>query len=405
MTIVAGLLSIRLYTELAPREVLGGASLVMGAMTLLMNLIVAPFTQTQVRYQAEYSRLGQGDSYQVFILQHALVATLMAGVPMTACLLVWPATRLGSSVIVIPMLAVWALSTTLRNVLVGRLNADRRQRQYSRFIALEAVSIALATAVALLVWKSIEAFIAGQIVGLLLAIILSRSCMPVLYRRAVIDGDIRRRLEWQRIYLYGSPFAAIFVLEWLVNQTDRYILAMHLTLDAVGLYAAAFMLASRPAMLAGTILSDLLRPVLFATTNLGSRSIRNFETAWLGIQLVSSACMIAVFLFAGELIAEIFLGEAYRPGAPELMELIAAAYGVRAIALVMENQIYAREQPSRIAIAKLLPTIVVTTSALLLIPVMGLTGAALANLCAQISFVIACLLAHMVRPQQMAHRP
>ena len=114
VTIVAGLLSIRLYTELAPREVLGGASLVMGAMTLLMNLIVAPFTQTQVRYQAEYSRLGQGDSYQVFILQHALVATLMAGVPMTACLLVWPATRLGSSVIVIPMLAVWALSTTLQ---------------------------------------------------------------------------------------------------------------------------------------------------------------------------------------------------------------------------------------------------------------------------------------------------
>ena len=42
MTIVAGLLSIRLYTELAPREVLGGASLVTGASSLATRWGISP---------------------------------------------------------------------------------------------------------------------------------------------------------------------------------------------------------------------------------------------------------------------------------------------------------------------------------------------------------------------------
>src|SRR5881398_3500080 len=51
---LAGLVGVRLLTELAPREVMGNASLLLGAVILGRNIFVAPFSNAQIRFHPEY---------------------------------------------------------------------------------------------------------------------------------------------------------------------------------------------------------------------------------------------------------------------------------------------------------------------------------------------------------------
>ncbi|MEM8977840.1 MAG: polysaccharide biosynthesis C-terminal domain-containing protein, partial [Pseudomonadota bacterium] len=107
-------------------------------------------------------------------------------------------------------------------------------------------------------------------------------------------------------------------------------------------------------------------------------------------QIVCSLLIVFAFYILGKPVAQVMLAEPYRDGAPELMVWISAAYGIRAVALVLENCAYAIEQPRRIAVAKGVPVIVGVCVALLLVPRSGAIGAALANCAAQLVYVAAC---------------
>src|SRR5262245_41822197 len=63
VTVVTGLVSLRLLTELAPPSVFGGANLLIGMLTLGMHALLAPITQTQLRYHSSYQDVGDGDLY------------------------------------------------------------------------------------------------------------------------------------------------------------------------------------------------------------------------------------------------------------------------------------------------------------------------------------------------------
>ena len=55
----AGLVAIRLLTELAPKEVFGEASLVLGAMMLGRQVFLGPIWNAQLRFHPEYRQKGQ----------------------------------------------------------------------------------------------------------------------------------------------------------------------------------------------------------------------------------------------------------------------------------------------------------------------------------------------------------
>lgn len=389
ITILAGLLSVRIFTELAPQHVFGGANLLIGIMVVSMHCLVAPVTQTQIRYQTEYSARGLGDDYERTVWHLAMGASAVAATPALAALIVWPDARVGAGLAVIPLLSVWIITTTAKSVVVGRLNAERRQLSYGLFIAAEALTILIATTVALFCNASIEALIAGQIIGTAcpLLIFWARHGKPWRHPQ---DG-------WQidsetlcSIWRYGLPFAPILLFEWLANQTDRYILASYMELSDVGIYAAAFAIASKPAMIVGGVLTDLLRPLLFADADsTSSKSDRHLHT-WFVLQAISSTAVVIMFVSCGEEIAGLLLAEGYREGTPVLMNWIAAAYGIRALAMVLEHRAYAMEQPHRIAMIKVVPVIVGVGTAVFIIPVVGLVGAAMANFTAQLTYILAC---------------
>ncbi|MEM9357042.1 MAG: oligosaccharide flippase family protein [Pseudomonadota bacterium] len=388
-TILFGLVGVRLFTELAPREVFGGASLMTGVMVFVVSGLIAPVTQCHVRYQAEYTQEGHGDRYAWTMMLLALATSVVAASLVMLALLFVAEMRAGAGLTILPIVLAWALATAIRSIIVGRLNAERRQRDYSQYLALEALLVLLLTAAALSLSVTVEAILFGQVAGMSLTFCLLWH-VPCKPRKEVREkSDFLRRVRG-KIISYGVPFSVIFRLEWLVNQSDRYILGMYLDLAAVGVYAAAFGLASRPSIITATIISDHLRPALFSSQKTSPIVAAKFVRFWLLLQFVCSLLIVLGFYTLGESLAQLMLAEPYRNGAPELMIWISAAYGIRAIALVLENCAYAFEQSRRIALAKGVPVVVGISMALLLVPQSGAAGAAMANCAAQLVYMGAC---------------
>ncbi len=391
-SILFGLIGVRVFTELAPRDVFGGASLLTGVTVFVVSGLIAPVTQCHVRYQAEYTQQGKGDRYAWLMMLHATAASAVAVCPLIIALSFMPETRAGAGWTVIPIVLAWALATAVRSINISRLNAERRQRAYSLYLAAESSLILLITFAALLLSATVEAILIGQVAGMVLTFCLLWHVPREPKSEGQIDSNFSKRVRRQ-ICCYGAPFALIFGLEWLVNQTDRYILGLHLDLAAVGSYAAAFALASRPSIIAATVISDHLRPALFASQRKSVDVAAKFVRVWLLLQLLCSSLIIFAFYILGEFVAQVMLAKPYRNGAPELMVWISAAYGIRSIALVLENYAYATEQPGRVAIAKSFPIVVGVSMALFLVPKFGAVGAAMANCTAQLVYVGACAIA------------
>ena len=245
VTLLTGLISIRLFTELAPQSVFGGANLLIGMLTLGMNALVAPIAQTQIRYHSAYNDAGVGDRYTRIVARLAALAALLIASLMTVLLLGWPALRVGGGATIVGWLAIWIAVSTCRGVLINRVHAERQQKRYALWLASEAVLTMVATATALFLWPTVEGYIAGQVCGAALATI-GFARLPK--RRAPTTDSERRALgdsAWRQFATYGLPFLPFALLGWLSNFSDRYVLAALLDTASVGQYVAAFGIANR----------------------------------------------------------------------------------------------------------------------------------------------------------------
>lgn len=250
------------------------------------------------------------------------------------------------------------------------------------------------TALALLAWPTIEGYIAGQTAGIALAALafgrLKRAAGP---GRPDLEGRLRRD-AWRQITSYGLPFAALGLLGWLSNLSERYVLAATLDAAAVGQYVAAFSIASRPPTMVAGLLTDILRPEMFEAENRreGARARRAYF-AWLAVQASAVALTSLAFLAFGTEIAALLLAESYRHGAPAIMGWIAIGYGFLAMAQAVENRVLSRAASRRLVLPKLAGAGANLALAIVLIPKFGVTGAAQANAFGQLLYLAGTLLA------------
>ncbi len=380
VTAIAGIASIRLFTQLAPQSVFGGANLLLGFLTLGMQALIAPLTQTQVRYQTYHTDKGDGDRFTWLIARFAMGSALAIIVTMCAALLVWPSARVGAGVAATGWLAVWIALSTARGVLISRLNAERQQRHYALWTGSEAVLLLVCTASVLAFWPTIEGYIAGQVLGVAGAILVfGTPQIKAAMRGAETDRSFQNTVQ-DEIKRYGLPFVGFAVLGWLSNLSDRYVLAAYLDTAAVGQYIAAFAIASRMPALAGGLLTDLLRPVLFEFEN-RSDSVNGGRLFLVWIALLGAIIGTLVIFLAlyGDLVARVLLAESYRANAPRIMSWIAAGYGLANLGQVVENRVLSFGASRLLLWSKLAGGASNFAFAVLLISMNGLIGAAQAN--------------------------
>jgi O-antigen/teichoic acid export membrane protein len=403
-TVLAGIISIRIFTELAPASVFGGANLMLGMLSLGMSAALAPLAQTQIRYFMTHEQSGNGANYTRLIARYACLAAVILATISSAALLLWPMLRAGASLWIIAFVALWAVATAARAVLIGPVQAERRMQRYAAWISTEAVLLLTCTALALSLHPSIEAFIGGQAAAIALTVLMfGRLPRQVRHDAQILNMTAEARAQ---IVRYGLPFLPFAILGFIYGQTDRFILAATLDTAAVGTYVAAFAIASRIPSVTGGIMTDIFRPILFEAETVGdfARGQKIFRV-WVGVMAgVSLTVAAGVYVF-GNILAQLLLAEPYRSGAREIMALVALGFGFNSIAQVLENRLLSFGASSVLIWTKLAGGIANVACALVFIPLLGGLGASLANALGHAGLLVAAAVALLLTPRDTKTRP
>jgi O-antigen/teichoic acid export membrane protein len=380
ITIVAGIISIRIFTELASHEVFGGANLLIGALTLANSVATFPISQTQARYHTAYALRSEAAPYTRLMARRTFWAALFVILGCVLVMTIFPAVRMGGTgwTILLAILLVGAMAA--KSAVIAPVQAERRMKRYGTWLASEAMLTLLATSVALMVSPTVEGFVAGQLFGIGIA--------SVIFGRLPPPGEDLPARRTQRLTLlsrrqiirYGLPFVPIAAIGFVGTMGDRYVLGATLDAAAVGKYAAAFAIAFRLPGIASGILTDVFRPILFTAESAGDKARADLIFLyWLGALIsILAAIGVAMALF-GQVLADIFLAPDYREGAGLIMTIIAIGYGFNTIAQAFDNRLYSLDASHLVSGAKFLGAASSVALALWLTPGWGAVGAALAN--------------------------
>jgi len=387
-TALVGMGSLRLYTELAPRNVFGESNLLLAMLTLGIQLFVAPFTNTQLRYHTEAQAQGAADAFTRETLAWSLRGAAVLGVvAFGACVLTGylGGPMLGPAVGAIAL--GWALATAIRNVLMGRLQAERRRIAYAGLMVVEAVLLAGLTAAALSISAGTASFMAGQLLAAIVLVVLLARLSPWPASKHSDPTGAATGFRARATH-YGLPFAPLAITGWLSNLGDRYVLGTVLGAGAAGLYVAPVTIASRALILANSALNDLFRPALFDAENREQHARANrVFLGWLAVNLaVASAAVLAIAIW-GHWAVELLLSEAYREGAVAVMAWVAAGYGVYGLTQVLENRLLSLGRSGQLLVPMAAGAVANIALSVLLVPRYGVIGAARASC---LSFVARC---------------
>ena len=381
-----GIAALRLLTAMAQPAVFGEANLILTTLGLATTVSSQPFTNTQLRFHSAAQASGRGDAFTREVLMWNTLGALAA---YGLTLLAWTAltavggVRLGMRGAL--ALGLLVLATSVRNVMYGRFQAERRNYLYGGLLVGETAIVTLCTALGLYVSASVDGYIVGQSVGLAGAAFLGIATAPrAALRMATTAGRAPEFLQQAR--RYGLPFAPVGALGWLANLVERYVLGALAGPAAVGRYVAPFSIASRGMGLFGSALNDVFRPILFAVANTGDEDQgRRIFWLWLGIRGAAALGGVAALALFGSEIASLLLAPAYRDGAAPIMVWIAAAYGIQGMIQTLETRLMSRDRTAWLVPPLAVGGVANLLFSLLLIPRGGVLGAAQAT---TLSFVV-----------------
>ena len=384
-----GVVSVRLFTELAPPAVFGESNLLLTMLGLGITVSSQPFTNTQLRFHSAAAQNGRGDAYtQAVLLWSLLAGSCVYALAIVGWMILQSAhdTHLGS--VGVLGLGGIVFATSVRNVFYGRLQAESRNFLYGGLLVSEALVIAACTAGGLYIGASVDGYVFGHAIGLISAAALGFFAAPRLGARVITTPE--RAPEFLRqVRAYGAPFAPIGILGWLANLSDRYVLGALAGAAAVGRYVAPFSIASRGMAMFGSALNDIFRPALFAATNAGDRvGARRIFAVWVAVRAAAAVAGVAGVAVAGPLIVRLLLASDYRAGAVPIMMWIAAAYGIQGVIQTLEIGLMARDRTRWLLGPLAVGGVLNLIFSLMLIPRYGAVGAAEATTA---SFVVQAL--------------
>jgi O-antigen/teichoic acid export membrane protein len=392
-TVAARVIGLRLVTELVTPAVYAEIVLLTGLSTLAMNMFCVSLTSALLRFHPEARATNKVASLRALLggilLRRTIAVSLLLGVggSLYAAL---SETGVGVSFWLVAILLALDVKRVFESDLV---NAERRQSTYAAWNLVNAWARPVFAVLAIL-WlgASSEAVLAGYVAAVAVSL--------WIFRGAGVRGDEPPEPphgEWWRamrrtVLAFAAPFVPLAVVGWIVTFAGRYILAGLASVEAAGIYSAAYGAASMPFILWGALLSSTLRPIYFDAVARRDRA-RERRTFWLWLALLlgpMSAGVACVWLFA-EWIVWLLLGEAFW-GGEDLLVWIAAAYAIQSTQQLFEHVIQAQGRTRRLLVMQGSAALTSLALYFALIPGMGATGAAIGTLCGMLASLLASIL-------------
>lgn len=404
---VAALASIRIMTELLPPAQFGELTLLIGIAALAQGLASTPRLQAVFRYYPDYHTNGREEilraSASSLINKHVAVAALILGI--------------GGVVLAFFTEQPWFIGALVAGSLIidarrsfelAFLNAARRQRTAAIIQIADGWSRPLAALLSVLVFdNSTASALFGYLVGSTLVLILIRTKLPLspLPSSEPNSSSYNSKLSDElskSIRQYSLPLIPLAIFGWLNGMGDRYLIAGLLSVKDVGIYAAAYGLASKPFLMMMTIIEQTFRPYIHnAIANEDPNSITLIKWRMLLLIILSSSIGLLFFSTSSEIAAHIFFANEYQ-GAAQLMPWIALGYSFFAISSVYSRICYALDATKYVLALSIAGATIGIAVLFPIATVYGLTGAVIAvPLRFSVELILSALLAR--KAERMHH--
>lgn len=207
---------------------------------------------------------------------------------------------------------------------------------------------------------------------------------------------IRPRIDWKlarSLASYGIPLTGSIALVFIIDSADRFLLARFLGSDAVGVYAAAYDLASQSLQVLMMAVNLAAYPLAIRAYEAGGVPAALDQLRENGNLLFSVAVPATVgIIVLAEPIAEVLLGAAFREAARTILPWVALAVfaaGLKVFFFDMAFQLTKRSMPMMWSVGA--GAVINVLLNLWWIPKYGLIGSAAAAIVAYVIALAICI--------------
>ena len=270
-----------------------------------------------------------------------------------------------------------------------------RAQQRSGVVAL---SLMIARVVNLLFIVLLAVFSDVDLAGLLVCLLLAEiaSFAHSAWRYGPDFTFARREISLRlgrAMLVYGAPLMLLESLGLVLRLSDRYVIEALLGVDALGQYSASYNLV---AYLDVIVLAALVQAVKPAYVQMweaeGLDATRAFLSTGLRLFLVLGCPFVAIFSLTSPPLLSFLAGERYAPGTV-IIPLITLSFLIEGTVSFLAAGLYIRKETRSLMVWSAVATAVNLSLNFLLVPVMGIVGAALVTIFSYLVFIAGVTLA------------
>ncbi len=291
------------------------------------------------------------------------------------CAMAWPMAWFYDEPLLLQIAPVSALSLLILAGMPTRVETAQRHMTLGRVTLLEITTQAITLEVTLLlawVMASVWALVLGGIVAAAVRVVLAWTMLP----------GIVNRLRWERtsaaeLINYGKWIFLSTAAGFVVFQSDKLLLGYFLSMEELGLYNIGYYLAGFPMLLGQMLTGKMMIPIYResppATSAANFARLRRVRFALTALLMVS----VAPLAWSGLWLVEVLYDPRYALSGPVLVA-ISLALLPQIVTLSYDHVALASGDSQGFFILTAVRAALLVTSLLLLVPRMGMIGAAVA---------------------------
>lgn len=374
-----------LYTRLLSTEEFGRYALALSIVGLVQVLVFQWLHLVLARFLLEKNGESNGVLASILAIFFSLSSALiLLGI---GAALIWPDSPMTPLIaLIIPL----SIASGWMEICLKLASVRLQPGLYGRMLTGKNAISLISTCVFIWAGLAATAPLAGLIIGIALTWIFFgrqtwKGINPVWPRTPIL----------REYATYGLPLAITFALGWVISSSDRIIISWILNEAATGAYAAGYDLAQQSLGLLLVIINTAAYPLVIRALNQNGRIAAERQLAINGelmitVAMVSAAGMIALSPF----VVNTVIGADFRPAAAQVVPWIAASAAIAGIkAFHLDVAFQLAKAPKWQVYTAAISALMNVALNFLLIPILGLQGAAIATL---ISLSAACLLSWLI---------
>lgn len=376
---LAGLIALRQLTALLPEAEYGQAYLLINGAGLVLSVVSATLSQAANRFFHDSRREGALDALLGFVWR-AEVWLLLAAGAVYGPLAWWLGGFAGPDVVAYVVLPAYLALTSFQQITLGLLNTARRRGAYAALLVADAW---LRPGLALLLghlWRpDANAVLGGYAVA---SVVTGGASLALLWRMGSLAParlpmpDRARVLELLR---YAAPYVGLTACTWVMSLSDRYLVQWLLGGKDTGLYVAGYQVGNILPTMAGALFCQLCLPLVFQRASEGPAAAERSLSSWTRLFVWYTAAVGSLFWVVRGWLLRWLVAPAYWE-AESVVGWVGLATFLLNAANVFGIAFLIAKRTDRMLATQVVSALVNVVANLVLIPRLGLQGAAISTL-------------------------